>query len=72
LTTANPVAGPGIESVKLSTFKRRDGSTQATYDGWPLYTYTREGPEESQGAGMLSRGGTWYALAGAKAVSIEG
>jgi predicted lipoprotein with Yx(FWY)xxD motif len=71
LTTAKPVAGPGVEAPKLDTLRRRDGSLQATYDGWPLYSYTREGPRESQGVNLLSGGQTWYALEGAKAVSVE-
>jgi predicted lipoprotein with Yx(FWY)xxD motif len=71
LTATRPEAGPGIEAGKLGTLKRRDGTLQATYDGWPLYSYTREEPLESQGVGLLSAGKTWYALAGAKAVSVE-
>jgi predicted lipoprotein with Yx(FWY)xxD motif len=47
---------------QFGTIVRRDGHHQATYFGWPLYTYSGEGPVESKGAGTRSFGGTWYAL----------
>lgn len=73
LTGPKPAAGPGgVEAFKLDTITRRDGSSQVTYDGWPLYTYTREGPRQSKGLGISSFEGTWYALEGAKAISVEG
>ena len=72
LTAGVPNAGPGgIEAVKLGTMKRKDGSTQATYDGWPLYTYAREGPRESKGVGVITGAGTWFALRGAVAEPVE-
>ncbi|HEX5608667.1 MAG TPA: hypothetical protein VFX45_01085 [Solirubrobacterales bacterium] len=71
LTATKPDPGPGIEAFKLGTLKRKDGTLQATYDGWPLYSYSREGPRESKGLALLSAGQTWYALEGAKAVSVE-
>lgn len=73
LTGPKPVAGPGgVEAFKLDTITRRDGSSQVTYDGWPLYTYTREGPRQSKGLGISSFEGVWYALEGANAISVEG
>jgi mono/diheme cytochrome c family protein len=39
LTSATPTPGSGIESSALGTTTRDDGTTQATYNGWPLYTY---------------------------------
>jgi predicted lipoprotein with Yx(FWY)xxD motif len=47
---------------QLRTIERRDGIRQVTYFGWPLYTYAPEGRLQSEGAGLRSFGGTWFAL----------
>jgi predicted lipoprotein with Yx(FWY)xxD motif len=61
---STPDAGPGlrINQSKLGTIMRKDGTVQATYDGWPLYTNIRESSWEAKGAGKKQFGGTWYAL----------
>jgi predicted lipoprotein with Yx(FWY)xxD motif len=41
------------------TFVRKDGFAQATYDGWPLYTYIREWNEQTKGFGQHQFGGVW-------------
>jgi predicted lipoprotein with Yx(FWY)xxD motif len=53
-------AGPGVTGT-LGTIKRADGSTQATYDGHPLYTYIGDsGPGQANGNNINLNGGFWY------------
>ena len=53
-------AGPGIPG-KLGTIKRADGSTQATYDGHPLYTYIGDhAPGQARGNNLNLNGGLWH------------
>jgi predicted lipoprotein with Yx(FWY)xxD motif len=62
-----PVAGPVTAGAgvtgKLGTIKRSDGSTQATYDGHPLYTYVADTkPGEATGNGLNLSGGVWHEM----------
>jgi predicted lipoprotein with Yx(FWY)xxD motif len=53
-------AGSGVTG-KLGTIKRSDGSTQATYNGHPLYTYVGDhAPGEATGNGLNVNGGVWH------------
>ena len=53
-------AGPGVTG-KLGTIKRSDGSTQATYNGHPLYTYVAAtAPGQARGNGLNLNGGLWH------------
>ncbi len=55
-------AGPGVTG-KLGTIKRSDGSTQATYNGHPLYTFhgdTR--PGQDMGNNLKLSGGVWHVV----------
>jgi predicted lipoprotein with Yx(FWY)xxD motif len=51
---------PGVPGT-LSTIKRADGTTQATYDGHPLYTYIADnGPGQANGNNINLNGGLWH------------
>ena len=53
-------AGPGVTG-KLGTITRADGSTQATYEGHPLYTYVADtAPGQAKGNGLNLSGGVWH------------
>jgi predicted lipoprotein with Yx(FWY)xxD motif len=55
-------AGPGVMG-KLGTIKRTDGSTQATYDGHPLYTYIGDTrPGQAAGNNLHLSGGVWHVV----------
>jgi predicted lipoprotein with Yx(FWY)xxD motif len=46
----------------LATITRDDGSTQVTYNGWPLYRFARDtAPGQINGQGITAFGGTWSA-----------
>lgn len=63
LTEGNPQAqGPADRSM-LGTTKRKDGTVQVTYNGWPLYTYVGDqNPGEANGNDIDQFGAEWYAL----------
>ena len=59
-----PVKGPmtagPCATGRLGTIKRSDGSTQATYDGHPLYTYVGDSaPGQARGNAPSMNGGPW-------------
>ncbi len=56
-TSGKPTAGSGVLASKLGTTKRTDGSTQVTYGGRPLYTYTGDSsPGDVTGNGINTFG----------------
>jgi predicted lipoprotein with Yx(FWY)xxD motif len=59
--SGSPSAGSGVDSSKLSSFKRKDGTTQVLYDKHALYTFTS--PGATSGEGQASFGGVWYLVA---------
>lgn len=62
-TEGAPQVGEGAAASKLGTTKRKDGTTQVTYAGHLLYTYTADTkPGEVNGNDFSSYGAQWYAL----------
>jgi predicted lipoprotein with Yx(FWY)xxD motif len=58
LTSGSPVAGEGLDAALLGTTQRQDGSTQATYNGWPLYYFVKDQqPGDTTGQEV---GDVWY------------
>ena len=63
LTEGNPQAQGAADRSMLGTTKRKDGTLQVTYNGWPLYTYAGDSkPGEANGNDVKAFGGQWYAL----------
>ena len=58
-----PVAGRGVKASLLGTTRRKDGTTQITYNRWPLYLWVGDsGPGQATGQGLNNLGGLWYVL----------
>ena len=61
-----PVQGPATASGVKGTFgtiKRSDGSTQATFDGHPLYTFVADtAPGQAKGNDLNAFGGLWHEI----------
>jgi predicted lipoprotein with Yx(FWY)xxD motif len=65
LSEGDPTAGEGAMASKLGTTKRKDGTTQVTYAGHPLYTFVEDKkPGEANGNDVSAFGAQWYALKG--------
>lgn len=61
--TGQPAAAAGVTlSGKLGTITRPGGVVQATYNGYPLYTYAADmSPGQTTGNGV---GGVWHVIMG--------
>ena len=58
LTDGDPVAGEGVDETLLGTITRDDGTTQVTYNGWPLYYFAEDtAPGDTNGQGV---GDVWF------------
>jgi len=65
LTEGDPQVGNGATASKLGTTARKDGTTQVTYAGHPLYTHVADKkPGEANGNDIDDFGAEWYALQG--------
>ncbi len=61
MTSSAPSAVAPVKGTRLATIDRPDGSSQVTYNGWPLYRYAKDvGPEKVTGQGVKDFGGKWY------------
>ncbi|MGD0556195.1 MAG: hypothetical protein ABSA93_14595 [Streptosporangiaceae bacterium] len=60
---ATLVAGPGVRASLLGSDPDPSGGRVATYDGWPLYTYSGDiQPGQATGQSIDLNGGVWYVL----------
>jgi predicted lipoprotein with Yx(FWY)xxD motif len=60
LTTGTPTAGTGVTASMLGTTTRTDGTTQVTYNGWPLYYYASDkAAGDTTGENVQ---GVWYVI----------
>ncbi len=63
LTNGEPTAGQGVDKSLLATLKRKDGSTQAAYNGRPLYHFVKDKqPGDMKGQGIKGFGAEWYLI----------
>ena len=66
LTNGAPTAGAGVTAALLGTTKRKDGTSQVTYNGWPLYYWANDkAPGDTTGENVQN---VWFVItpAGAK------
>jgi predicted lipoprotein with Yx(FWY)xxD motif len=60
LTNGAPIAGPGATALLLGTTTRTDGTTQVTYNGWPLYYFaTDKVPGDTTGENVQN---VWFVI----------
>jgi predicted lipoprotein with Yx(FWY)xxD motif len=63
ISEGEPEAMKGVKAAMLGTIERKDGSTQVTYAGWPLYTFVEDRkPGEDNGTDSKAFGAAWYPL----------
>lgn len=71
VTEGEPVAGEGVDEDKLGTTARKDGSTQVTFSGSPLYYFIQDDAAGNvSGQGSTGFGGAWH-LVGPDGEKIE-
>ena len=58
-----PVATGDAKASLLGTTRRKNGTIQVTYAGWPLYWFIYDAkPGDATGQGLNNLGGLWYVL----------
>lgn len=63
-TEEPPNAGEeAVNADMLGTLTRKDGTTQVTYNGWPLYYYVKDTePGDTRGQDVEGFGAEWYLI----------
>lgn len=65
LSEGEPQPSNGASASQLGTTERKDGTTQVTFAGHPLYGFAGDRkPGEANGNDTTAFGGEWYALTG--------
>lgn len=74
LSHGKPEARAGLRRSLIGTTRRRNGTTQVTYAGHPLYRYAGDSrPGQTNGAGLQDFGGGWDPISPAgKKVESDG
>jgi len=63
ITSARPVAGPGVHASLLGTTRRKDGKLEVTYNGHPLYYFVSDRkPGQTTGQGVDQCGAPWWVI----------
>lgn len=62
LTAGAPEGQGKVRAALLGTTRRRDGSTQVTYAGHPLYYYAHEGKDQVLCHNVREYGGLWLVV----------
>jgi predicted lipoprotein with Yx(FWY)xxD motif len=53
----------GVSGEMIGNIQREDGTTQVTYNGWPLYYYAKDqAPGDTTGHDIEDFGAEWYLL----------
>lgn len=74
MASGAPQAAGGAMDSLLGTVKRKDGSIQVTYGGWPLYYFIKDkAAGDTKGQKVDGFGAEWYLVGpNGKAVEEEG
>jgi predicted lipoprotein with Yx(FWY)xxD motif len=68
--TGTTQVAEGVSGDMIGSVQREDGTTQITYNGWPLYRYAKDqAPGDTTGHDIEDFGAEWYLItpAGEKA-----
>jgi predicted lipoprotein with Yx(FWY)xxD motif len=59
-SSGSPSAASGIDAAQIGTALRTDGTTQVTYNGWPLYYFSNDkAPGDTNGQGIKN---VWFVI----------